>query len=609
MKRKPKKGLARLMELAGEKKTLMVCSAVLSTVSVFLLLVPYLSIYCVLAELLRHADDIAAVDAAYVITWAVWGVVGLLLGYLFMYVGGMCSHIAAFRILYGIRVKLADHIGSLPLGYFNKNATGKIKKVVELDVERIELFIAHQLPDLINTAVMLVVIIVAMFSLDVWLALACIIPMVLGFAAQFSMMAGKKAKVGLKEYFDALESISTSSVQYVRGMPAIKVFGQTVHSFRKFYQDMLHYRDFSLRYTDNFERGYVSFKVILLSLATFFFPVGVYFLSKDPDHVAFAATLMLFLVLAPGISTPIFKLNSFASAMTTIAEGVNRIDDMLKEQPIPEPVNGHKPTGYDIAFQHVSFSYNEEGGNEVLKDISFVAQQGKITALVGPSGSGKSTIAQLIPRFWDVQKGTISVGGVDIRAMKTGELMDAMSFVFQDTFLFSDTLYNNILTGRPSATREDVYRAAKAAQCHTFIERLPKGYDTLIGEGGVHLSGGEAQRVAVARAILKNAPILILDEATAYADPENEYEMQLALGELIKGKTVLIIAHRLTTICEADQIIVLRDGTIEDRGTHRELLARGGLYKNMWVAYTSSTDWTVDLRQEKECSADEQHVV
>ncbi|TGV18334.1 ATP-binding cassette domain-containing protein, partial [Mesorhizobium sp. M00.F.Ca.ET.186.01.1.1] len=215
-------------------------------------------------------------------------------------------------------------------------------------------------------------------------------------------------------------------------------------------------------------------------------------------------------------------------------------------------------------------------------------------------GSGKSTIAQLIPRFWDVQKGTISVGGVDIRAMKTGELMDAMSFVFQDTFLFSDTLYNNILAGRPSAAREDVYRAAKAAQCHTFIERLPKGYDTLIGEGGVHLSGGEAQRVSVARAILKNAPILILDEATAYADPENEYEMQLALGELIKGKTVLIIAHRLTTICEADQIIVLRDGTIEERGTHRELLARGGLYKNMWVAYTSSTDWTVDLRKEKE---------
>ncbi|MDR9506463.1 ABC transporter ATP-binding protein [Brevibacillus agri] len=600
MKRKPKTGMARLLELAGEKKTLMVCSAVLSTVSVFLLLVPYLSIYYVLAELLRHAADISAVDASYVIAWAVRGVAGLLLGYLFMYVGGMCSHIAAFRILYGIRVRLADHIGALPLGYFNKNATGKIKKVVDLDVERIELFIAHQLPDLINTAVMLVVIVVAMFSLDVWLALACIIPMVLGFAAQYSMMAGKKAKAGLKEYFDALEAISTSSVQYVRGMPAIKIFGQTVHSFRKFYQDMLHYRDFSLRYTDNFELGYVSFKVVMLSLATFFFPVGLFFISQDPDHVAFAATLMLFLVLAPGISTPIFKLNNFASAMTTIAEGVKRIDEMLQEKAIPEPEHGAKPTGYDIEFRDVSFSYEGEGGNEVLQGISFVAAQGKITALVGPSGSGKSTVAQLIPRFWDVQKGTIFIGGVDIREMKTAELMDAMSFVFQDSFLFTDTLYNNILSGRPSATREEVYAAAKAAQCHGFIERLPHGYDTLIGEGGVHLSGGEQQRVSVARAILKNAPILILDEATAYADPENEYEMQLALGELIRGKTVLIIAHRLTTICEADQIIVLKNGKIEDSGTHRELLARGGLYKNMWAAYTSSADWTIDLRQEKE---------
>lgn len=600
MKPKAKTGMARLLELAGEKKTLMVFSAVLSTVSVFLLLVPYLSIYYVLAELLRHAADISAVDAGYVIEWAVWGVAGLLLGYLFMYVGGMCSHIAAFRILYGIRVRLADHIGSLPLGYFSKNATGRIKKVVELDVERIELFIAHQLPDLINTAVMLVVIVVAMFSLDMWLALACIIPMVLGFFAQYSMMAGKKAKAGLKEYFDALEAISSSSVQYVRGMPAIKIFGQTVHSFRKFYQDILHYRDFSLRYTDNFERGYVSFKVVMVSLATFFFPVGLFFISQDPDHVAFAATLMLFLVLAPGIATPIFKLNNFASAMTTIAEGVNRIDEMLQEKAIPEPEQGAKPTGYDIMFRDVSFSYEGEGGKEVLQGISFVAPQGKITALVGPSGSGKSTIAQLIPRFWDVQKGAITIGGVDIRKMKTTELMDAMSFVFQDSFLFTDTLYYNILSGRPSATREEVYAAARAAQCHGFIERLPNGYDTLIGEGGVHLSGGEQQRVSIARAILKNAPILILDEATAYADPENEYEMQLALGELVRGKTVLMIAHRLTTICDADQIIVLKDGKIKDRGTHRELLARGGLYKNMWAAYTNSADWTIDLRQEKE---------
>lgn len=578
----------------------MIWSGILSTVSVFLLLVPYLSIYYVMAELLGHASDISAVDASYIAWWALWGAGGLVLGYLFMYVGGMLSHIAAFRILYGIRVRLSDHIGTLPLGYFTKNATGKIKKIVELDVERIELFIAHQLPDLINTAVMIVVITVAMFSLDSALAVACLIPILIGFGAQYSMMAGKKAKAGLKEYFDALENINTSSIQYVRGMPSIKIFGQTVHSFRRFYADMLHYREFSLKYTDQFEKGYVSFKVILLSLATFFLPVGLFFLNDDPDDVAFATTLLFFLVLAPGISTPIFKLNSFASTLTVIVEGVNRIDGIFKETAIEEPTSGASPSTYDIEFHDVSFSYGGEGGVEVLKGISFGAEQGKITALVGPSGSGKSTIAQLIPRFWDVQKGRITIGGVDIRQMRTNELMDTLSFVFQDTFLFSDTLYNNILAGRPTATKDEVHRAARAAQCHAFIERLPNGYDTLIGEGGVYLSGGEEQRVSVARAILKNAPILILDEATAYADPENEYHMQLALGELIKSKTVLIIAHRLTTICDAEQILVMKEGRIDGKGTHRELLSHCDLYKAMWAAYTSSTSWRVEHLREEE---------
>ncbi|WPS86985.1 ABC transporter ATP-binding protein [Brevibacillus halotolerans] len=599
MKAKKKKGISRLIELAGEKKSLMVWSAILSTVSVFLMLVPYLSVYYVMTELLTHASDISSVNAAYILQWAIWGIVGMLLGYFFMYVGGMLSHIAAFRILYGIRVKLSDHIGALPLGYFTKNATGKIKKIVELDVEKIELFIAHQLPDLINTIVMIIAIIVTMFSLNIWLALACIIPMLIGFAAQFSMMAGKKAKQGLKEYFDALENINTSSIQYVRGMPSIKIFGQTVHSFRKFHEDMLHYRNFSVTYTDNFQNGYVSFKVILLSLATFFLPVGLFFISTDPHNIAFAATLLFFLVLSPGISTPIFKLNSFASTLNTIVEGVNRIDGMFKEATIKEPEIGKKPSSYDIGFHEVSFSYGDEGSPEVLQGISLMAPQGKITALVGPSGSGKSTVAQLIPRFWDVQKGSITIGGVDIRDMKMNELMDTLSFVFQDTFLFSDTLYSNILAGRPTATQDEVYEAARAAQCHKFIERLPNGYDTLIGEGGVYLSGGEEQRVSVARAILKNSPILVLDEATAYADPENEYQMQLALRELIKDKTVLIIAHRLTTICEADQIIVLKEGQIDDLGTHSELLAHNGLYKSMWDAYTSSAEWKIDISQKE----------
>ncbi|RJG24268.1 ABC transporter ATP-binding protein [Paenibacillus thiaminolyticus] len=600
MKHRKKQGIARLLELAGEKKSLLVWSGILSAGSVLMMLVPYLSVYFVMAELLRHAPDISGVNAPFVIRWAVLGVAGMAVGYFLMYVGGMCSHIAAFRILYSIRVKLSAHIGRLPLGYFNKNATGKIKKNVELDVERIEQFIAHQLPDLISTAVMITAILATMFALNVWFALACVIPMLIGFASQFSMMAGRKAKAGLKEYFDALENINTSAIQYTRGMPSIKIFGQTARSFRKFHDDIIRYRDFSLKYTDNFQNGYVSFKVIFLSLGTFFLPIGLYFMSGDPRNAAFAVTLMFFLVLAPGISTPIFKLNTLASTLHVIVEGVRRVDGILAEKAIPEPVMSRKPSFYEIQFHEVSFSYDGPNGEDVLHDISFTARQGEITALVGPSGSGKSTVAQLIPRFWDVRQGRITIGGVDIRDINTSDLMDAMSFVFQDTFLFSDTVYNNIAAGRPTAAREEVYAAARAAQCHTFIEQLPHGYDTPIGEGGVYLSGGEEQRISVARAILKNAPILVLDEATAYADPENEYHMQLALRELIKGKTVLIIAHRLTTICEAEQIIVLKDGRINDSGMHDELISRGGLYKVMWDAYMMSAQWQIDHVQEKE---------
>jgi ATP-binding cassette subfamily B protein len=597
---KKKKSFSRLLELAGEKKSLLVCSGILSTISVFFMLIPYISVYYVMAEFLAHASDIGSVDTSYILKWSIWGIAGMVAGYFFMYAGGMCSHIAAFRILYGIRVKLSDHIGALPLGYFNKNATGKIKKIVELDVEKIELFIAHQLPDLINAAVMIAVVIVTMFYFNPWLALACFIPMAAGFAAQYSMMAGKKAHAGMKQYFDALENINTSSIQYVKGMPSIKIFGQTVRSFRKFYDDMIRYRDFSVKYTDNFQNGYVSFKVIILSLATFILPVGLFFLSRDPGNVAFATTLIFFLVLAPGISTPVFKLNSLASTLTVIVEGVKRIDKILEEKEVQESKTCKKPSSYHVAFHEVSFSYDGKDSLNVLNGIDFNAPQGKITALVGPSGSGKSTIAQLIPRFWDVQKGSITIGGIDVREMGMTTLMDTMSFVFQDTFLFSDTLFNNILVGKPTATKEEVYRAAKAAQCHEFIECLPKGYDTLIGEGGVYLSGGEEQRVSVARAILKNAPILVLDEATAYADPENEYQMQLALRELIRGKTVFVIAHRLTTIREADQIIVLADGRIIDRGTHNELISHNGLYKKMWDAYTASTSWQINEETEKE---------
>ena len=593
-----KSGIPRLLELAGEKKSLLVWGCILSTLSVFFQIIPFWAVYNIMAELLQNAADFSKADKSFMLSWAVKGILGLLLAYAFMYFGGMLGHTAAYRTLYGIRVRLSNHISELPLGWFNRNAIGKVKQIAEQDVEQIEKFIAHQLPDMVNTIVLLLVMVVIMFGLNPWLALACIIPIIIGFTAQFSMMFGKKAQEGLSEYYDALENISTSSVQYVRGMPSIKIFGQTVHSFRKFYQDIMSYRDFSTKYADNYEPTYCLFRVLVLSLATFIFAIGIFLFSGDPQNMAFAITLLFFLIFAPGISTPVFKFNSFGSSMNNITEGVRRIDEIMSEIPIQEPTDGKKPQGYEITFEHVSFSYEGKDSALVLKDVSFRAEQGQITALVGPSGSGKSTIAQLIPRFWDVGTGQIKIGGVDIRDMKTEDLMASMSFVFQDSFLFSDTLYNNIAIGKPGATKEEVYTAAKAAQCHEFIEKLPQGYDTLIGEGGVYLSGGEEQRVSVARAILKNAPILILDEATAYADPENEFQMQLALQELIKNKTVLIIAHRLITIKNANKILVIKNGQIENAGAHEFLLQNSETYSAMWKAYTVSSDWQITAKKE-----------
>ncbi len=590
-----KKGIARLLELAGQKRTLLVASAVLSTFSMLVLLVPFLAIYRVLAEFLEHASAPGRIDVALIKRWSLVTVVSLVAGFALMYAGGMASHIAAFRLLYGLRIQLTERLGNLSLGYYDHSSTGKIKKIVEHDVEKIEKFVAHQLPDVVNAAAMAFALIGGMFYLQPWLALACLLPIALGFWAQFSMMMGERSRQALRQYYDAIESISSSSIQYVRGMPSIKIFGQTVHSFRRFYLDMTQYRDFLLRYADDFRHGYVTYRVLLLSLAAFIMPVGVFLLSRDPRNVSFAAVLLLFLALSPGIAVPIFKLNGLASTLGMIAESVRRVDELLDEPELPEPARPRVPTEYTIAFERVGFCYEGTAGERIraLSDVSFVARQGEVTAIVGPSGSGKTTVAELIARFWDTQEGAITIGGADIRDIPVGKLMELLSFVFQDSFLFSDTVYNNIAMGNPGASREEVYRAAQAAQCSEFIEALPQGYETRIGQGGVYLSGGEEQRVSVARALLKNAPLLVLDEATAYADPENEHRMQRALRELMRGKTVIMIAHRLRTIRGADNIIALRQGTIAEQGRHDELLRLQGLYAGMWNAYVETSNWRI----------------
>lgn len=596
--KKTKQGIPRLLEISGEKNTAMVISMLLSVAGTLLQLIPFFSVYRVMAELLTSAQAGIALNEGLMFRWAVYGLAGLLVGYLLTYVGGISSHTFAYRMVCGVRLKVAEHIGKMPMGYVTNNAVGKIKQVLDTDVEQMESFLAHQLPDFVSTIVMLLAMFIIMFSQNVWLALACLFPIVVGFVCQFAVMIRILKSGGLEKNFDALEKISASSIQYVRGMPSIKVFGQTVKSFRAFYDDIISYRDFTTQMTEVIRPGYVRFRMFVLSVATFIVPVGLLLIFHEPENISIVVTFLFFLILGPAAATPTLKLRSFSESMNVIAEGVKRVDEVLNEKELEQPAESHTPNGFYITFDHVNFSYDEEN-QPVLHDVSFTAKQGEITALVGPSGAGKSTIAELIPRFWDVTSGSIKIGGVNIRDMTTKDLMEQMAFVFQESFLFSDTIYNNIALGRPGATKEEVEQAAKAAQCHDFIMLLPNGYQTKIGDGGVYLSGGEQQRVSIARAILKNAPILILDEASAYADAENEHEMQLALGKLIQNKTVIMIAHRLTTICGADQILVIDHGTVVQQGTHEKLLDKSGLYATMWKAGMNSADWTIQAEDPK----------
>lgn len=596
-KSKKKKGLSRLFEIAGQRKGLLILAGLLSAGSAACMLVPYWAVYEILKELLSHGSNLSASDGTGITYWGWVAFGGLVGGLVLLYAALMSSHVAAFRILYGLRVRLSEHIDKLPLGYLNNTSTGAIKKTMDQNIEKIEGFIAHTIPDLVNVIATVVVMLVIFFSLDVWLTVVCLAVVVLSLFLQFSNFMGKRAREFMGIYYDAQEKMSASAVQYVRGMPVVKIFGQSVRSFRQFNAEIQAYKTFALKCCDTYQNGMIAFTVLLNSTVTFILPMGILLMQASPQSLSLAVVWLFFIIMGPGMASPVYKLTFLGGNTRDIDEGVNRIDRILEKKPVPEPEYPQVPAAYDVEFRHVSFSYeNTEQGTrtEALRDVSFIAPQGKITALVGPSGSGKSTVANLIPRFWDVEQGKICIGGADIRQIPTAKLMDMVSFVFQDTFLFYDTLYENIAVGSPDATKEKVIAAAKAAQCHDFIERLPQGYETRIGDKGVFLSGGEAQRICVARAILKNAPILVLDEATAFADPENEHKMQMALQSLIKDKTVIVIAHRLSSIVSAHQIVVMKEGRIVQRGKHERLSMTEGVYKNMWDAYTSAYHWTLN---------------
>lgn len=438
-KQKTKQGLARLFEIAGQRKGLLILAGVLSAASAACMLVPYWAVYRILTELLANAGDTGGIDAGLLVKWGWIAFLGLVGGLILLYAALMASHVAAFRILYGLRVRLSEHIGRLPLGYLNGTSTGAIKKTMEQNIEKIENFIAHTIPDMVNVVATVVLMFAIFFSLDGWLAAVGLAVIAVSVILQFSNFMGKKAQEFTRIYFDAQERMSASAVQYVRGMPVVKIFGQSVRSFRQFNAEIEAYKTYALKVCDTYQPGMVAFTVLLNSLVTFFFPIGILLVGD----IALAAVWLFFIVMGPGVASPVYKLMYLGGGTREINEGVVRIDRIFDRRPVPEPAEPRVPTTYDIEFRHVGFSYSNEAEatrTEALRDISFTARQGEITALVGPSGSGKSTVANLIPRFWDVGQGEIRIGGIDIREIATERLMDIVSFVFQETFLFYDTL-------------------------------------------------------------------------------------------------------------------------------------------------------------------------
>ena len=591
---KRKTGLARLIEIAGTKKWWLFASMALSVVATLVQFVPIVCVYLIIVELAANAADISQVDRALLYRLGFISLCSVAVYGVLLYVSLMLSHIAAFNILYEIRVRIANKLTRLSMGYFTQTASGEIKKVMSEDVERIELFVAHHIPDVTSAVLFPLIIIAYLFYMDWRLAIAALIPFPLAMGVMIAMM-GKGAQKEYREYHNALERMNAAVVEYVRGMPVVKVFGTAFDSFRRLKESVISYRDWAQNMSIDYSTTYPAFLTGASSSLVFIVPVAVYILTQTDAGEQFIPTILLFMIVGGGFFFPLLKLLFIGGFLNQITVGVERIDDILYRDEIVDRDGGVSPLDSTVEFDGVTFAYDD---TTVLDNVSFRAAPDTVTALVGPSGAGKTTIGLLAARFWDVQGGAIRIGGVDIRELKMEDLMDTVSFVFQDGFLFFDTIEENIRMGNTTATKEEVIEAARAAQCHAFIEELPNGYDTLVGEGGTYLSGGEQQRIGIARVILKNTPVVVLDEATAYADPENEGKILRGLASLIAGKTVIVIAHRLSTITNADQILVVDEGRVVQHGTHEGLVATGGLYANMWDTYSRAREWVISRQGE-----------
>ena len=580
-----KRSIGDIVAYSDTKKGGLIAGIFFVCIGTILSIFPIVAIYHIIKILLstNSSDTI-------IITYSLYGIIAVIMAYIFTYIGSILCHKFSYKLITDLKKKIVSHIGSLPLGFFTGNSKAKIRQILGSDMNQIEGYFSHQLPNLVSTLVLILVMLIYMFKMNIILAFVTLGTVAIGLAIQVAIMVRIVKSGGLNENFKILDNINSATSEYVKGMPEVKIFGNANKSFKNFESAANKYRHFTSSMTAKIRPGFVSFRVFILSVATFIVPMGIYLIVKNHNDIDIITTFILFLIAAPAISVPCLKLRDFAEGMNLLEEVIQRVWDIIVEKEIVEGEYSEKLKNYDIEFEDVGFAYEKD---QVLKNINFKAKQGEVTALVGPSGAGKSTIGVLIPRFYEPTDGTIKIGGIDIKEMTFNCLMENISFVFQDNDLISDTIFNNIAMAKKDCKKEDVIEASKKARCHDFIMNLEEGYETILGKG-VYLSGGEKQRIAVARAILKDAPVLILDEATSYADAENEYLMQKALSELVKNKTVIMIAHRLGTIKNAHQILVVSDGNIVEKGTHESLIEANGVYNRMFDVFDKANVWKMN---------------
>ncbi|QUI23908.1 ABC transporter ATP-binding protein [Vallitalea pronyensis] len=578
-----------LFDLIKDKKTPIIICVILAALGSLLLIVPFVLIFKIVDYYLQQG---AHASPEPLLSWLGIAFLALVVRYLLIVSSFVFSHIAAFDLLYRIRVRLTMHIGRLPMGFWGKKNSGEMLKIVQDDVESVEGFVAHHFPDAASGFTLPMATLIYLFSLDWRMALMATIPLpvtlVLLCMMWHGILTGQNRQELTKKYHKAIERMHSTMLEFVHGMPVVKMFNLNVHSFKKLKESIRTYREIVIVWSKGAAPYRALVATFILGGGLFILPMGIYLLQTGKTD---ASTIILFILLGTGCFQGLLKAIMLVTRMEFITAGIKRINEVLAVSPLEEPRVPVEPKAFDVQMHHVGFKYDKQGP-EILKDVQLSLPEGSFTALVGPSGAGKTTIVNLMARMWEVTNGLITIGGIPLQEMGTQGITECVGTVFQDVQMLTDTVRENIAMGNRRASLDEIKSAAKAAACHDFIMQLPKGYNTVIGEGGeTHLSGGEKQRIALARVILKDTPIILLDEATAYADAENETLMQEAFSKLMKGKTVIVIAHRLSTIVGADQIVVVDQGKIYEKGTHDELLQLNGLYNSMWHAHTRAKAW------------------